>query len=47
MFSGVRAVLIEKHQKPSWKPSTLEEVPTKETIDYYFGPLEPEKELLF
>ncbi|XP_045594616.2 3-hydroxyisobutyryl-CoA hydrolase, mitochondrial [Procambarus clarkii] len=44
---GVRALLIDKDLKTTWNPATIEEVPTEETIKYYFSPLEPEKELLF
>ncbi|KAK8729894.1 hypothetical protein OTU49_008377 [Cherax quadricarinatus] len=44
---GVRAVLIDKDHKTSWSPATLEEVPTEDIIQYYFSPLDPEKELMF
>ncbi|KAG7154545.1 3-hydroxyisobutyryl-CoA hydrolase-like [Homarus americanus] len=42
---GVRAVLIDKDHKTSWKPATLADVPTDEVIKKHFDPLEPQKEL--
>jgi hypothetical protein len=44
LFPGVRALLIDKDQKPQWNPPTLEEV-TQEIVDYHFAPLKPEDEL--
>lgn len=44
LFTGVRALLIDKDQKPRWNPPTLEEV-TQEIVDYHFAPLKPEEEL--
>ncbi|KAG8178902.1 hypothetical protein JTE90_017601 [Oedothorax gibbosus] len=41
---GVRAVLIDKDNKPNWKPATLEEV-TEEKVNSYFSPLPSDKEL--
>jgi len=40
-FEGVRAVLIDKDQKPHWKPSRIEEV-SKKDVEKYFLPLEQE-----
>jgi hypothetical protein len=44
MPTGVRALLIDKDQKPQWNPPTLEGV-TQEIVDYHFAPLKPEEEL--
>lgn len=38
---GVRALLIDKDQKPQWKPARLEDC-TAEQIDAYFQPIENE-----
>ena len=37
-YEGVRAVIIDKDQRPDWQPSTLPEV-SNEVIDAYFEPL--------
>ncbi|KAL4002905.1 2-enoyl-CoA Hydratase C-terminal region family protein [Acanthocheilonema viteae] len=42
---GCRAILIDKDQKPEWKPASIEEV-TDEMIDEYFAPLQEDKELI-
>ena len=43
-FEGVRAVLIDKDQMPKWSPPRLEDI-DKKTLDEYFAPLEPGREL--
>jgi len=45
-YEGVRALLIDKDNKPNWNPSSLEEV-TEEKLDWYFSPLENDRELVF
>ena len=42
---GVRAVIIDKDNAPSWDPATIEGVPD-EMVDKYFAPL-GEDELTF
>eukprot|EP00088_Acartia_fossae_P066896 TRINITY_DN8314_c0_g1_i1.p1 TRINITY_DN8314_c0_g1~~TRINITY_DN8314_c0_g1_i1.p1 ORF type:complete len:390 (+),score=55.79 TRINITY_DN8314_c0_g1_i1:42-1172(+) len=43
-YEGVRALLIDRDNKPKWNPSTLEGV-SEELVDSYFKPLAPEHEL--
>lgn len=38
MYVGVRALLVDKDQKPKWKPSRLEDC-TAQQIQAYFEPL--------
>jgi len=40
-FEGIRAVVIDKDQKPQWNPSQLKDVKEKE-VEQYFAPLEKE-----
>lgn len=40
-FEGIRALLIDKDQKPRWLPASLEEVSTQQ-VENYFVPLEKE-----
>ncbi|MCI0569242.1 MAG: enoyl-CoA hydratase/isomerase family protein, partial [Myxococcaceae bacterium] len=42
---GIRAVLVEKHGRPHWRPSTLEEV-TEAMVEEAFRPLPPGEELV-
>jgi 3-hydroxyisobutyryl-CoA hydrolase len=42
---GVRALLVDKGDKPKWKPVTYQEV-TNEMIDWYFKPLESDVKLV-
>lgn len=41
---GVRALLIDKDQKPCWKPGTIKEV-TDDIVDKHFERLSEDKEL--
>jgi len=43
-YEGVRAVLVDKDQKPVWDPATIEGV-TEEKVDWYFSQLPADKEL--
>jgi enoyl-CoA hydratase len=42
-IEGVRAVVVEKDNKPAWKPATIEGV-TEADIDRIFAPLPPDEE---
>ncbi len=44
LYEGVRALLIDRDQRPRWRPDSLAQV-TDQQIDAYFAPLE-EKELV-
>lgn len=46
LYEGIRAVIIEKDQKPQWQPSELSKVSNSE-VDAYFAPLKETKELKF
>ena len=41
---GVRALLVDKDQKPQWQPARIEDI-KDEDVDSYFAVLPPEKEL--
>jgi enoyl-CoA hydratase len=43
---GVRALLIDKDQKPQWQPTRIEDI-SDDSIAKYFASLSPEKELSF
>lgn len=45
-YEGVRALLVDKDNKPVWKPSTLEDV-TDDIVESYFKPLPENRELKF
>lgn len=44
-YEGVRSVLIDKDNKPVWKPATVEDV-SDHVIEEYFGLLSKDKELV-
>jgi enoyl-CoA hydratase/carnithine racemase len=44
-FEGVRALLVEKDNKPAWNPASLASVP-ESVVDQYFEPLAPNKQLV-
>ncbi|CAF4136220.1 unnamed protein product, partial [Adineta steineri] len=37
-YEGVRAVLVDKDNKPQWKPNSLKNVSDKEIEDYFKKP---------
>lgn len=40
-FEGIRAVVIDKDQKPKWRPARIADV-TTEDVEKYFMPLTEE-----
>jgi len=44
-YEGVRATLVDRDNKPVWKPGSLAEV-TEERVDWYFSPLPQDRELV-
>lgn len=46
LYEGIRAIIVEKDQKPKWEPNQLRDV-TKEMVAAYFAPLENMAELNF
>jgi enoyl-CoA hydratase len=40
-YEGIRAVIIDKDNRPRWRPPTLAEV-TAESVERHFAPLESE-----
>ncbi|KAJ1625601.1 enoyl-CoA hydratase/carnithine racemase [Pavlovales sp. CCMP2436] len=38
-FEGIRAVLVDKDQKPAWRPATVEELDVERVVAHLFGPL--------
>lgn len=46
LYEGIRAVIIEKDQKPKWQPSELSKI-TEDDVDSYFAPLKDTPELAF
>lgn len=45
-YEGIRAVLVDKDNKPSWSPSTINEV-KEEAIQSYFASLPADQELVY
>lgn len=45
-YEGVRAVIVDKDQKPQWKPANLSDV-TQKDVEQYFAPLTATEELNF
>ena len=43
-YEGIRAVIIDKDNRPRWRPATLAEV-TEESVARHFAPLEEELSL--
>ena len=45
-YEGVRAVIVDKDNKPRWRPAPGEPIPVAD-IDAYFAPLPDGEELNF
>jgi len=45
-YEGIRAVLVDKDNKPSWSPSSINEV-KEEAIQSYFANLPADQELVY
>ena len=45
LYEGVRAVIVDKDNKPRWRPASHSEV-TAQSIDAYFAPLGAEELVL-
>lgn len=37
-YEGVRALLVDKDNKPQWSPSTLKDVTTQDVLSYFVNP---------
>jgi rRNA pseudouridine-1189 N-methylase Emg1 (Nep1/Mra1 family) len=46
LFEGVRALLLDKDNKPNWSPKTLAQVDDKH-VDHFFQPISEDDEIKF